>query len=487
LRKFIDVIVFKNAFWLSICRFVADFSSLILFTAISRELGPESTGQYSYAFALGAFIAILAASGLDQYGVREYVRLSAGSERTSLWRAMLLVQGLQLLCGVCVLVLGIFFLANGHANPIVVVELSVFLIGWGLSRTAFIPAMAKESMTAPALIELLCRSAANLSALILCLTGVSSLPTMLAGFPLAGLVLLGLSLRNAARHGEGFRISGARTRAAKVARGTLPFTVCEALGQFYIRADLLLVTHMLGAASAGWYAADLKVVEVGVMPLILLGTAAFPLLSRTASIDRRGFARIAEDFLRSALFVSGWLAVGIFSLVPHVIPAIFGDRFAPAARLLPMFAVLAIVKGFEITIYRLLYATQKQTTYLIALAGGTTLIVFFNLMLIPHFGTGGAILAVVMSTAVVDSVGIITLRRHLPLRAFALTILRLGLPLGCTFGTYVGLRASGLNDWFVAGGACLAFPLFSIVSGLIPNPRRSPLFAHEASVRPLNA
>jgi len=48
------MIVIKNAFWLSVCRFTADFSSLVLFTFISRDLGPASTGEYSYAFALGA-------------------------------------------------------------------------------------------------------------------------------------------------------------------------------------------------------------------------------------------------------------------------------------------------------------------------------------------------------------------------------------------------------------------------------------------------
>jgi len=65
-----------------------------------------------------------------------------------------------------------------------------------------------------------------------------------------------------------------------------------------------------------------------------------------------------------ALSVSGVLAVGVFCLVPLVIPPLFGDRFEPATRLLPLFAVLAIVKGLEIAMYRLLYSVHKQTTYL---------------------------------------------------------------------------------------------------------------------------
>src|ERR1700712_804448 len=79
------MIVIRNAFWLSVCRFAADFSSLVLFTFISRDLGPAATGEYSYAFALGAFIAIFAASGLDQYGVRQYMRLTSDEARAECW------------------------------------------------------------------------------------------------------------------------------------------------------------------------------------------------------------------------------------------------------------------------------------------------------------------------------------------------------------------------------------------------------------------
>jgi len=471
------VIVFKNAFWLSICRFVADFSSLLLFTAISRELGPSSTGQYSYAFALGAFIAILAASGLDQYGVREYARLTDRHDRNVLWRAMLLVQILQLLVGIALLVVAITLISRERADPVVVVELSIYLIGWGLSKTAFVPAVAQESMRTPAMIELACRSAASLIALLLCVLGVSSLPTMLLGFPIAGVVMLLLALRNALQHETDLRLSASAKVTWKVARGVLPFTLGEALGQFYIRADLLLVTQMLGVASAGWYAADLKVVEVGVMPLILLGTAAFPLLSRTAFLDHARFERISADFLKSVLFISGWLAVGVYCLMPLVIPAVFGDRFEPAARLLPMFSVLAVAKGFEIAVYRLLYAVRKQTTYLVALAGGSSLVFMLNFLLIPILGTGGAILAVVLSTAVVNAVAIVSLRRHLPLRAIASAMLRVGLPLTLTYGLYVGLNRLGANEWCVAAASCLAFPALGVLSGLVPHPRHSPLFA----------
>lgn len=471
------MIVIRNAFWLSLCRFAADFSSLVLFTVISRDLGPASTGEYSYAFALGAFVAIFAASGLDQYGVRQYVRLSSAEDRAACWRNMLVAQGVQLVAGIALLGLAVVFLGGRNASPAVILELAVFLVCWGLSRTFFIPATAAQAMAVPAFTELACRSAASLSALALIFLDVKSLPLMLLGFPIAGAVLVLLSVRNALQHGAALRFGSDWREIVTILRSATPFTICEALGQFYIRADLLVIVHLLGAAAVGWYAADLKMVEVGVMPLILLGTAAYPVLSRTALQDPDGFVRLSEEYLRSVLFVSGWLAVGLYCLVPLVIDAVFGAQFEPAAKLLPLFSVLALAKGLEVGLYRLLYAVKRQNTYLAALLVGTVLIVSLNFWLIPAFGTAGAIAVVVLSTALVDLVCITGLKKDLPKSLFVLALARLVLPLACTGLVILGLRSLGLNEWSVAVGACLAFPLLGIACGLLPHPRRSLLFA----------
>jgi hypothetical protein len=54
---------------------------------------------------------------------------------------------------------------------------------------------------------------------------------------------------------------------------------------------------------------------------------------------------------------------------------------------------------------------------------------------------------------------------------------RLALPLACTALVFLGLRATGLNGWCVAAGACLVFPIPGFACGLMLHPRRSVLFA----------
>jgi len=183
-------------------------------------------------------------------------------------------------------------------------------------------------MVGPAFTELACRLAGTVTALALCLFKSIPLAVILAGFPISGLVLVALSLRNANMHGARLGFHARWREVWDAVRGAAPFTVCEALGQFYMRVDLLLIVFLLGKATGGWYATDIKIVEVGLMPLFdrlsgrfntgFLGeTTAYiglPLLLITAL-----FARSRWREFEGKLLVYGLAIVLICSLGPRLI------------------------------------------------------------------------------------------------------------------------------------------------------------------------
>jgi O-antigen/teichoic acid export membrane protein len=471
------MIVIKNTVWLSVCRIAADLSGLVLFAEISRRYGPMGTGEYSYAFALGAFIAILATSGIEQYGVRQLATLKSAQEKLDCWQSLLVTQSMQLSLGLLILGAVMLVVGTHRASPVVIMELSIFLVGWGLSRTLYVPASAAQAMVGPAFTELACRLAGTVIALALCLFKSIPLAVILAGFPISGLVLVALSLRNARMHGAHLGFHARWREVWDAVRGAAPFTVCEALGQFYMRVDLLLIVFLLGKATGGWYATDIKIVEVGLMPLVLLGTAAYPVLSRSAAHGADEFAPLSRDFFRSVLFASGWLAVGLYCLAPLILTRLLGDAFQPAGHLLPLFAVLAVFKGVEVVLYRLLYAVKRQATYMGALVVGTALIVVLNYTLIPRFGATGAVFVVLLSSAVVNLICAFALRHEISRSLFGKNIVRLASVLAVTIFAVFGLRSMDIGAWEVAIAACVLFPLAALLSGLFPNPRKSPLFA----------
>ena len=476
--------VITNAFWLSFGRIAADLLSFVLFAAISRTFGPSGTGEYSYAFAIATLISLTSTAGFEDYGIRQYAR-AAPQERPQLWQDILSTQCVQLLIGISALV--IFLLWSGlHGGALIVIlELAIYVVGWTISYTFFIPALASQAMMRPAITDLSCRATAIICALALTLTAHPSLPWLLAVFPLAGVVLATLALRSAVQHGAALRLARHWRGVLATWRGTSAFAGSEVLNQFYARADVLLIAYFLGNASVGLYATDIKFVEVGILPLVLLGTAAYPLLSTHAARDQVAFGHSARDFTRIVFFFSGWLAVGIYCLIPLLMVPLFGDKFAPAATLLPWFALFAVMKAWEVAFYRLLYAVRRQLFYCGSLIVGTVLIVFLNVQLIPRHGILGAITAAIVSIVVVDLICAYGLLRQLGAAFLTSVAARLALALAITAGAVAGAQwLAGAGPWLSAILACGLFPLLGVLLGLVPHPRHSLLLRQPQADNP---
>ncbi|MBV8851960.1 MAG: oligosaccharide flippase family protein, partial [Sinobacteraceae bacterium] len=318
--------IIKNAFWLTGARGIADISSFALFTVISRSFGPAGTGEYSYAFAVGNLVALIGSSGLEEYGIREYAS-AAVADRPQLWRSLVSTQIRQLmvaalfLCGF--LVSGI----NHSARTSVIIESVIFFVGWYSARTLFVPSMALQSMRQPAMIDLSCRLLAILSAIGIVLGLQLPLPAALIGFPAAGLAMVAAATLSVRRRAGVPQLNASWAAVRTTFQGTLPFAATEVLNQFYARADLLLIAAWLSASSVGLYAIGVKFVEVGLLPLLLLGTAVYPLIGRLARTPTAMLSQVTRDFVYLIAVLSGWLAVGIATLLPSLIEPVFGQDF----------------------------------------------------------------------------------------------------------------------------------------------------------------
>jgi O-antigen/teichoic acid export membrane protein len=460
---------------------LADVLSFVLFATIARAFGPAGTGEYSYAFALASIAALIATSGFEEFGIRQYVSATPQT-RASVWHGIVSAQSAQLALALCGL--AIFLLLGGgrEARLTVILELTFFLVAWTFGRTVFVPAMAAQAMAKPAFTDLACRLAAIALGVTLVLTLQPPLPVVLIGFPLAGIVYAGIALRTAASHGAPWHFQVRWREVRATWQQTAPFAGSELLNQFYVRADMLLIASMLGTASVGLYATDVKFVEVGTLPLVMFGTAMYPILSTLVARHSGDFPSAARDLVRVQFMLSGWLAVGIALLVPHLLMPIFGSEFEPAAKLLPWFAALALVKGAEIAFYRLLYCVHAQGSYFKALVIGTVLILLLNVALIPRFGLFGAIVAGVVSTLVVVLLCARVLSRHLPAWMLLAQAGRLLAALVVTAAVVHGVDVLDKTPWPHTAVGCLVFPFAAAACGLLPNPWRSRLFSHTPMV-----
>lgn len=401
-----------NAVWLVGCRVAADFLSFLLFIAVSRHFGPEGIGTYSYGFAVATIGFVIGGLGIEGYGVREYTRLEPrhGSALVAdLLGAQILVVTLT------VLALAFYLWITGGSRTIVgiVVLLGVYQFASAISRTLFIPANAQQAMIGPAVTELCCRGGAIVVAVVSITFLQSSLLVALVGYPAFGVILVVAAALSARRFSGSLAVS-AKRKAIRAQLGVLwSFSVAEALVQVFIRVGLVVLTLSAGAEVTGLYATGLKFMELALMPLVFMGLAVYPRLSRLSGSNDAGLLHASSQFLVVVMLMTGVVIWGLYFVVPIVLVPLLGPRFASTVPVLHMMTGLALVQAGEIVLVRLLLATDMQISRLKIIAVGTVLNIALTVVLVPYWRIAGAVAAGIVALAVVDIGYAFALRRSL--------------------------------------------------------------------------
>lgn len=401
-----------NAVWLVGCRVTADFLSFLLFIAVSRHFGPEGIGTYSYGFAVATIGFVIGGLGIEGYGVREYTRLEP---RHGSALVADLLGGQLLAVALTVLALAFYLWITEGSRTIVsiVVLLGVYQFASAISRTLFIPANAQQAMIGPAVTELCCRGGAIVVAVVSITFLHSSLLVALVGYPAFGVILVVAAAFSARRFSGSFAVS-AKPKAIRTRLGVLwSFAVAEVLVQVFIRVGLVVLTLSAGAEVSGLYATGLKFMELALMPIVFMGLAVYPRLSRLSGSNNADLLHASSQFLVAVMLMTGVVIWGLYFVVPLVLVPLLGPSFASTVPVLHMMTGLALVQAGEIVLVRLLLAIDLQISRLKIIGVGTLLNIVLTVVLVPHWHIAGAVAAGIIALAVVDLGYVLVLRRSL--------------------------------------------------------------------------
>jgi O-antigen/teichoic acid export membrane protein len=183
-------------------------------------------------------------------------------------------------------------------------------------------------------------------------------------------------------------------------RSAAPFTARAALGIVYFRADLLLLTALVGFGAAGIYQAAYKVFELALVIPGAANAAAYPVISAYLSASRMRAARAYQRLLGGMLALGLPLTALLFVGASPLIHVLYGRAYLTAAPMLAVLAgavLLSYVNAAPITV---LSALPRQAALTAVTASGLVVNLALNLVLIPRFSGQGAALAMIASEVV---------------------------------------------------------------------------------------
>ena len=441
--------------------------AVLLSAALGRALGAADFGLLFLVSSMAQFAFVVVEWGQPQYVVRQVAQAGQGSGELLGATLMLRVIGTVALTAATVVTTwafgydlrtrGLAALLMACMLPFVLAQ-AFTLIFRGRER------MEYESLTA------VVNKGFTLGFTLIALSMGLGLEGAFIAQGIAGLLAL-LAAALFFRRLEDTSLQFRRRAAIKVLMGGTPLVIMSVAiaSQSYIEA---VVLSKLGSAeSTGWFGAAKVILGTLIAPATILGSSAYPRLSRAAS-DLRTFRTELHVAIRPLMAVAVLGSVGTYLFAAEAVRFIYGEGdFGPAATVLQVFAPGLLLLFLDILLGTGVLAIGRSVPLaigkVVTIGAHTTLAV----LLVPYcqerFANGGIGIAIAFCLS--ELIMFLTAIWLLPRSSIQLvSILDCGRALiagGITLGLFLMLPSLPL---VIGGPLCVAvFGIASVMTGII--------------------
>jgi O-antigen/teichoic acid export membrane protein len=385
----------RNAFHLVLGQVATTALAVLLAAALGRSLGAADFGLYYLITSTAGFVYVLVEWGQAPYVIRDVARhpqragallgTALGLRVAAVVVAALLTPALLLLFGYDRRTVGLTALFIGTSLPL------------SLAQACGMVFRGRERM--------------DLDALVSVINKVLVLGLTVAAFAM-GAGLLGATLAQGVA-GAGalavaavliWRIDPPRLAASwPVARellvGGTPIVAMTLTTTAQAYIDVLVLSKLSPSESVGWYGAARNIFGTMGAAGFILGSAAFPRLSRAAHQPAAFRAEITTA-LRPLLGLAALASVGCFLFADLAVGIVFGNaKFAPAAAIIRLYAPAQVLLYVDVLLGMSILAVGRAKWLAMAKAFNLVAAFALDVVLVPVFerryGNGG--LGIVLS------------------------------------------------------------------------------------------
>jgi O-antigen/teichoic acid export membrane protein len=362
----------------------------VLFNAaLGRTLGASDFGLYFLISSFATFALLVVDWGQQIFGIREVARSpERGGDLLGTGLVLRLVGTTLgcLLTAVCAWALGYDRRTVGFASAFVALNLPFFL-----AQNFGIVFRGHDRMGLDAAVSVCNRAAGLVLALAALWLGLG-LGGVVVSQGLAGVValLLGALLYRRVSVGP---LHFSRATAQEILSGgtTILLMVVAVNVQPYI--DAVLLSKLVPKDAVGWYGAARSIIGMLNAPVVILGAAALPRLSR-ASGDPRAFREEMAIAERPMVWMAGLGAVGTWLFADVAINLVYGHAgFAPAGAILGVFGLGLFLIFVDSLLATAVVALGRTASFSMLKVATVVLATALELFLIPYFqrrsGNGG--------------------------------------------------------------------------------------------------
>ena len=399
----------RNYIYNLIQQLMSLLTPLITTPYISRVIGAEGIGIYSYVSSIVAYFALFAALGTASYGQREISYCQDDRERRTeiFWNNELLCIISTFTC----LILYAVFCVFQKENRIVFIILSLTVLDVCLNVSWLLTGM--EEFGKIALRNILIKII-SIAFIFIFVRSKDDFVVYVLGLTLVS-VVSNLSLWPFVPKFVNRPNFKALKPFANIKTVLSLFIPTIAISIYTVLDKTMIGVITRDAAENGFYEQAFKISRIALMVVTSLGMVMIPRIGHH-------FEKHEDDIVRQYMYRSyrfvGFLGVpicfGLLAVASNFVPWFFGNGFKKVVPLIGILGFLTISIGVNnVTGMQYLIPTKRQNIFTKTVLIGAGVNFIANICLIPFFGAIGAAIASVLAESVIAVVQLVIVRREL--------------------------------------------------------------------------
>jgi O-antigen/teichoic acid export membrane protein len=191
-----------------------------------------------------------------------------------------------------------------------------------------------------------------------------------------------------------------------------PFLWAELASSVYIRADLTIISLVLGAVGTSIYGPAITILQASFLALRALFFLIVPVLSRTYAKNRDEFLSLSLAQLVVQVLAGTVISIVLFVFAEQIINLIFTTQYEESARVLRLLSPIPFFRSINFALGAILTSSKRQYRRTRVQISAAVFNVVGNLIVIVPFGIVGVSIVYIFSELLL-SVGYALLMRNL--------------------------------------------------------------------------
>lgn len=379
---------------------------LITTPYISRVLGAENIGIYSYTLSISAYFILFGSLGIALYGQRELAYNQKNKKKYSLifWEIVLL----KIITMSISLLIFYFTFAKYGQYHIYYKILIIEIIGNCIDISWFFQGLEefKKTVSRNIVVKLI-----SIISIFMFVKTSNDLPIYYIIYVLSilfGNISLWLYLPKFLE-----KIELKDLNILRHLKPTLGLFIPQIAIQVYTLLDRTMVgTIVIDKSEVGYYDQSQKIIKIFLALITSLGTVMLPRIANTfASGEKEKLTSYMKKSFNMVFLLSFPLIFGIISVSNSFVPIFFGAGYERVSILMSVISPIILLIGLSNVIgTQYLLPTKRQKEFTISVICGAVINFSLNLFLITRFGAIGASIGTVIAELAVTSIQIYFVR-----------------------------------------------------------------------------